>query len=285
MNAAFTRRQSGNRPPRSAPAVCTHDQPRRPPTARRASLASWLVLLLLTLVLATTVEAVDAPAVHFERGNLQYEKGQYTEAIVSYRAVLDSGNISAPVYFNLGNACFKAGQLGQALLWYRQAERLDPRDPDIQANLRFVRTQIQGGPPTPMPRWRRVLPRLPLDKWTLVTATLTWAWLGLWSILHLKPAWRLRLKLPLTAGGLALLFAATGLIVTWRDQCHTRHAVVVQPETILRHGPLDESPSLQTLPDGQELVVLDQKSEWFQVAGASRGVGWLKTNQIALLHP
>jgi len=261
-------------PSRSARAVCTDRHPRR---------ASWLVLLLLTL--AAMVRAADAPAVNFERGNLQYEKGDYPEAIASYSRVLESGKISASVCFNLGNACFKAGQLGRALLWYRHAERLAPRDPDIQANLRFTRTQIQGGPPSPASRWRRALPRLTLDQWTVLTAALAWGWLGLWSLLHLNPSLQARLKLPLVAGGVALLFSAMGLFTTWRDQGLTRHAVVVQPETILRHGPIDESPSLQTLPDGQELVVLDEKAGWFQVSGASRGVGWLKTNQVALLRP
>jgi len=242
----------------------------------------WCVALLHQPV---GTRAAESPSLSFERGNLLYEKGQYPDAIRAYSRVIDSGRSSAALYFNLGNASFKDGQMGRSLLYYRQAERLAPRDPDIQANLRFTRTQVQGGPPPPDPLWRRVTPRLTLNQWTLLTLSLVWGWLGLWTALQLKPPWRPRLRLPLIAVGAALAVSAAGLFLHWRDQCLTRHAVVIQRETILRHGPLEESPSLQTLADGQELVVLDQKSDWFQVVGASRGIGWLRTNQVALLHP
>jgi tetratricopeptide (TPR) repeat protein len=231
------------------------------------------------------VRAADSPMLSFERGNLLYEKGQFPDAITAYRRVIEAGNASAALYFNLANASYKAGQMGRALQYYRQAERLAPRDPDIQANLRFTRTQVQGGPPPPDPLWRRVAPRLTLSQWTMLAAGFVWGWLGLWTALHLRPEWKYRLKLPLVAVGASLALTVVGLFLNWRDQCLTRHAIVIQRDTILRHGPLDESPSLQTLSDGQELAVLDQKNDWFQVAGASRGLGWLKTNQVALLHP
>jgi tetratricopeptide (TPR) repeat protein len=260
--------------------------------ARGSALRKWLppqTLALgwcvVSLLAPADIRAAESPAVAFERANLKYERGEYSDALAAYTGLLDSGKTSAALCFNLGNASYKAGQLGRALLHYRQAERLAPRDPDIQANLRFTRAQVQGGPPPPDPLWRRWLPRLTLSQWTLLTASFVWGWLGLWSALQFKPAWKHRLKLALLLVGVGVALTAAGLFLNWRDQCLTRHAVVIQRETILRHGPLDESPSLQTLPDGQELVVLDQKHDWFQVAGASRGIGWLKTNQVALPHP
>jgi len=285
----------------AAPALSPHrdsGRPRRrvpqtPASGRRfrgRPAAFWAPILALVGCCASIVVLADgasaeAPAVSFERGNLLYEKGQYPDAVAAYSRFLESGRTSAALWFNLGNASYKAGHLGQALVSYRRAERLAPRDPDIQANLRFTRTQVQGGPPAPDPLWRRLTPRLTLTQWTVVTMSLLWGWLGLWTALHLKPAWWARLKLPLVGVGLGLGLSALALGLNWNDQCLTRHAVVIQRDTLLRHGPLDESPSLQTLVDGQEVVVLDRKNDWFQVAGATRGIGWLKTNQVALLHP
>ena len=54
---------------------------------------------------------------------------------------------------NLGNAYFKSGQLGKAIAAYREAEQMSPRDPDVRANLRFARNQVQG--PTLRPRGTR----------------------------------------------------------------------------------------------------------------------------------
>jgi len=59
--------------------------------------------------------------------------------------------------------------------------------------------------------------------------------------------------------------------------------VVSVREAQLRHGPLEESASFQTLTDGQELLALDQNEGWIQVSGASRGVGWVKRDQVLLL--
>lgn len=261
--------------------------PARPPIPSFARpRAAWPMLLLVVLVwLAPGARGADPLAAGFDQANQLYERGQYSEAAIAYAKLLQTGTVSAPLYFNLGNACFKAGQVGQALLNYRYAERLAPRDPDIQANLRFARGQVQGGSVPAGPFWRRWLPRLSLDRWAWLAAALLWTWLGLLTAVQFRPAWRLWLKRTLLVLGAAFLAAGAGSFLTWRDQCLVRHAVVVQRDAILRHGPLTESPSLQTLRDGQELVVLDQKDTWLQVAGASRGIGWIPSNHVALLKP
>lgn len=225
------------------------------------------------------------PTALFDEANRLFERGQYAEAMAAYNQLLKTGRASAALYFNLGNAAYKAGQIGQAIVYYRQAERLDPRDPDVQANLRFTRTAVQGGPPSAPPLWRRALPRLTLDRWTRLAVGLFWICLGVLAAMQVRPAWQPPLRRWAAMAGIACALAAFGGYLTWRDQCATRHAVVIQRDAVLRHGPLDESPSLQTLRDGQELVVLDEKDGWLQVAGASRGVGWLKRDQVATLSP
>jgi hypothetical protein len=171
------------------------------------------------------------------------------------------------------------------LRYYRYAERLDPRDPDIQANLRFTRAAVQGGPPSPAPVWRRILPRLTLDRWTTVAAWLFWTALALLTLIQIRPAWKSFLVRGVIAAGCAWVLASAGAYLAWRDQCATRQAIVIQRDAVLRHGPLDESPSLQTLRDGQELSVLDEKAGWLQVTGAARGVGWIRKDQVVPVIP
>ena len=50
-----------------------------------------------------------------------------------------AGAASPAVYFNLGNAFFKQGQIGRAIAAYHSAQTVDPRDPDVRANLGFAR--------------------------------------------------------------------------------------------------------------------------------------------------
>jgi tetratricopeptide (TPR) repeat protein len=241
-------------------------------------------LIALGLHLASCL-AADGLSAAFDQANQLYERGQHAEAAAAYAKLLQGGKASPALYFNLGNAQFRAGQIGQAMVSYLQAERLAPRDPDIQANLRFARTLVSGGPPPPPPLWRRILPRWTLNQWTVLASVGFSLGLGLLTILQFWPGWKVWLQRGAALAGLGFGFAGAGLLVTWQDQCLTVRAVVVRPDTILRHGPLDESPSLQTLRDGQELEVVDQKDRWLQVAGASRGAGWLKQDQVVVLRP
>src|SRR6202044_2357015 len=53
---------------------------------------------------------------------------------------------SAPSLYNLANSFARAGKPGLAVLNYERARLLDPKDPDIEANLRHVR-EASGLPP------------------------------------------------------------------------------------------------------------------------------------------
>src|SRR5579859_917403 len=117
------------------------------------------------------------PSGLFDRGNQLYDAGKFNEAIAAFQGVVRSGRTSPAVWFNLGNAWFKAGQLGHAIAAYRQAEQLAPRDPDLRANLKFARAQVQG--PTLIPGWsQRLLGRLSLNEWTWVAVVSVWVWFG-----------------------------------------------------------------------------------------------------------
>src|SRR5580692_5177570 len=62
---------------------------------------------------------------------------------------------SADGLYNLANSYARAGQPGLAVLNYERAALLAPNDPDINANLEYVRSiaQVTTTPPS---RWTRV---------------------------------------------------------------------------------------------------------------------------------
>src|SRR5271154_5442171 len=57
---------------------------------------------------------------------------------------------SAATLYNLANSYARAGKPGMAVLNYERARLLAPNDPDIEANLRFVRqsARLPYEPPT-----------------------------------------------------------------------------------------------------------------------------------------
>ena len=83
--------------------------------------------------------------------------------------MIHSGTVSPAIYFNLGNAYFKAGQLGRAIAALREAEKLAPRDPDVRANLQFIRGRVQG-PAAAASSWQQWFATLTINEWAVLTA-------------------------------------------------------------------------------------------------------------------
>jgi tetratricopeptide (TPR) repeat protein len=108
----------------------------------------WGVVLLAAAALVlgrpgAPAAAAAPPESLFVAGNAAYEAGDYLGAVDRYMAVRAAGVVDADLYYNLGNAWFKSGDLGRAVLWYERARRLDPRNPDVRANLAVVRSLLR----------------------------------------------------------------------------------------------------------------------------------------------
>lgn len=229
--------------------------------------------------------AVRDPVVAFELANQLYEEGKYREAAEAYQALTEAGPTSPNLCFNQGNAWFKAGELGRAIVSYRRAARLAPRDPDIEVNLRFTRELVQGAPPPAPAWWRRWSRPLTLDEWTGLSCVCLWALFGLLALGETRRfdgrGPRRWLMVPL--GG--LLVCGMGLLGSWLDREGLPAVVVTVPEAVVRYGPLEVSPQLESVADGTELTVLDRKDDWFQVSGLRRGTGWIRSADVTVVPP
>src|SRR6202020_2477154 len=58
---------------------------------------------------------------------------------VGARSESESVGYSAAGLYNLGNSYARVGKPGMAILNYERASLLSPNDPDVEANLRYVR--------------------------------------------------------------------------------------------------------------------------------------------------
>jgi tetratricopeptide (TPR) repeat protein len=256
------------------------DSPETPGRPGAEKPRAWTIGVLLLGLLATLPIRAGETEGAFDRANRLYEQGQYSEAAAAYQALLGHGQVSAPLYYNLGNAWFKSGHLGRAVVAYRLAEQLDPRDPDIRANLQFARRRVYGAPGLTTAMWRRWLGRLTLNEWTLLASSLVWLWLLLLSALQIRPGLRKPLRPYRTALGVLMALGLAGAALAYHQQTGFRTAVVVVPEAAVHYGPLDESQSFYTVRDGAELAVLDAQGDWLRVADPSRRTGWLKQSQV-----
>jgi tetratricopeptide (TPR) repeat protein len=238
------------------------------------------LLFWATLTAAASPSSISAG---FDSANELYERGKFTEAASAYEKMIQSGAVSPALYFNLGNSFFKAGEIGRAIAAYRHAEAIAPRDPDLRANLQFVRNQVQG--PTLMPnRWQRWLAKLTVNEWTGLASVGLWVWLLSLALAQFRPGLKPAFRGTTLFSGIAsaVLCLCLGFAVLTNPP---QTAIVIAHEALVHNGPLDESQAAFSVHDGAELTVLDRKDRWLQISVGDRRIGWLKREQVMLESP
>ena len=280
---------------RRAGALALCFAPPRDGAHQRNAIGPYRAAMILLMLILTGPPALSAesPATVFEHANKLYEQGKFPEAAAAYEQLLQSGHGSAALFYNLGNAWFKAGQHGRAIAAYRQAEKWLPRDPNLHFNLQFVRKKVSGSETTATGLWHRALRHLTLNEWTILTVSAYWLWFLLLGLREFRPGLRRSLRGYTATAGMTAVLLAGCLTAAAYEQSRLTEAVVVVPEAVVRHGPLEESQVKFQLRDGSEIVVLDEKEllvgdkrqSWLQVQDGVRGIGWLKRDQVIVLAP
>ncbi len=237
---------------------------------------------LAWISLARLAAGANPVANSFDSANRLYDEGKYTNAVAAYEQLIHSGKVSPAVYFNLGDALFKSGQIGRAIVAFRQAAQLTPRDPDVEANLRFARNQVQG-PTLQFSRWQIWLANLSLNEWAWLTASAFWLLFLLLAVARLRPQWKRALRWYMLCAGAAVLLLGSGLGLALAEHSDDKLAVVVKHEVTVHSGPFAESQNAFTAQDGAELKILDYKDDWLQVTDGAQRIGWLKRDQVVVM--
>jgi len=232
----------------------------------------YRVLILLFMMLgAGNLFAADFTA-DFAAANKLYAEGKFADAAKAYETILQTGEQSPSLLFNYGDAEFETGHLGKAIAAYRKAKLLSPRDPELRANLAFVRNQVAGATLRES-RWQYWLSMLSLNEGTLLTVVFFWATFALLAAKQLRPALAPKLQtatrftLALTIGSGAILALQTA------NHFSSPIAVVTNAEVTARSGPFDDAQNAFTARDGAELRVLDRHDDWVQVASGTGNTG------------
>lgn len=250
-------------------------------------LTSAVALFLCAAAIAQEADPASSPQTIFFRANTRYQEGAYADAVREYGRLLQSGVHSGPLYFNLGNAYFKLGETGKAIAYYERARRFIPRDPDLEANLAYARSQAGVDPCLP-PVWQRIL--FPLrgrfPAWLL-------AWLtsaGYSGAVFLLVVHRLSMlpRRPVLWGtgilaGLALV-ACVSLAAQLLEDEWPAHAVVVgAAESPARFEPAADGTVHFSLPQGSKVRVTDMRGGWLQIARCDGRRGWMMSSSLEIL--
>ena len=251
-------------------------------------------LLLLGIAAADAAMAQDDqagpgadPMRLMAEGVRAYTDGDLDAAVARFEAAAAVSH-DADVYYNLGNARARRGELGHAVANYLRAGRLAPRDPDIRANLAWVRShtqdiELEGAPLPPVIRQLgAILVALSLDELCLLLIAALWfaalviAWA--WWRTGWTPAMR---RLGMVSGFILLAILANSAW-RWYDHRVKDVAVVVVAEADVRSGPETSFPVVFQVHDGLTLQVKARRDDWSQVTLGGEWNGWLPSE--ALVH-
>jgi len=248
------------------------------------------IILFASLVAAVNILAsdnsIDVEALTV--ANQLYNTGSYAEAAQMYEQLLSQGIVDSTLYYNLGNAYYVQGDPGRAILNYQRAARLDPRDPDIRANLALVRAQSAhetiNEPNSPLQSLANFTSSwLTLDETALLSLVL-WFLIGFLVLTYrqFQPG-KIR---TLTQYGLilaTLIFLVAGISFGCRLYAeHTRpEAVIIAEQVTINSSPGDEFATDFHLASGTEVELIDIQGSWAHLALPNDILdGWIPLSSI-----
>jgi hypothetical protein len=192
-----------------------------------------------------------------------------------------NGPYSASLLYNQANAFAREGKPGMAVLDYERARLLAPDDPDIRANLRFVR-ETSNLRPTAQ-NW--------IDRTVSLASPVTYYWIGCIGLVFAALSALARRQYS-GHRQLARACMAVGLTLTIVTVCNaiavwpTMHeAVVVSPVASVRVAPVSAADVLMTLREAQIVTVDAQRPAFLLVHTVTGQTGWVSRSNIARVVP
>jgi len=193
---------------------------------------------------------------------------------------------SADLYYNLGNTYYRMGQVGMAVYYYQKALRLNPRDRDLLANSRYVKSKRADQEIQPLSSkiyhtlffWVDLLTLSELLVIALLFYTL---FFGLLTFRLFKKKFVVNLALVLLFG-INLVFFPTALIQVY-TQYFQKSAVVISSTSAVFSEPTDQSIKLFELHEGSLFTVEENQGDYMKIVLSDGRRGWIKKDESKTL--
>lgn len=241
-----------------------------------------LIALILNIYECPLIARTPAVEEAFNSAQKAYDSGDFQKAQHTYSSLLNRGILSANLFFNLGNSLVRQGKMSQAILAYRRAWMLAPRDPDIQANLKFSLNNAQALAPKTS-KTEKFLQIFSNRQWLRISTAAYWmatlCLMGHLAIPKIRPVTG-RIVIAL----LILLLIGISGIMSWQSLKRRPELVIVPPQQKALFAPLETATPSFALPAGS-IVRLEEKSgEWNKIRHGNQS-GWIKSSACTTVYP
>jgi hypothetical protein len=220
--------------------------------------------------------------------NQLYDTGHYREAVKIYEQLLAQGMTNSAIYYNLGNAYLEQGDRGRAILNYQRAAQLDPRDPDIRANLAFARSQAASVQENTALGPIKSLSSL-TSSWltlneTAIITLVSWFVLGFLVIAFRQfQAGKIRGMLRYGIACAVLLFTLAGFSFATRLYVESTQpeGVIIVDAVIVNSAPGADFATEFSLHNGAEVRLLEVQGSWVHLSGPNDILnGWIPLDKV-----
>lgn len=241
-----------------------------------------IICLLLLAVLPLFALGDDKLNTAFAKGNSQYARAQYKEAIQTYQIILNDGYQSAAVYFNLGNAYYKTGDITSAILYYEKAHKLNPGDDDINFNIQLANSKttdkIDEVPDFFGANWWNAF-ILFCSAGTLAVFSILFFLAGFGAIVVYLFTQSVSIKKSSFFAGIALVFLGLLTILMAGSQTHyfaSHHeAIVFNNAVTVKSEPGQNAKNLFVIHDGTKVGILESHDGWMRIKLSNGNEGWM----------
>lgn len=247
-------------------------------SVRSGAPASALVKVLLASI-GTICSGIDLaaqePSAQLNKGEAAYRARDYPTAAAEFAAAADRGDRIAA--YNLGNTRYRQGRFPEALVAYERARLVMPRDPELLANIRLVRKQLdlQVGEEA----FGQTLASI---RDSLTAAERLWVCILLNLIAALLVCFgsrRLRIM-----GAVVTLLAVVAIVeVAILGPGRPPMGIVLDPEVAMRAEPDARLEARLTIIAGVSVEVLSRGSGWTKIR-AEGHTGYVESASIAVVE-
>jgi len=242
---------------------------------------------ILLLLIVSSANGFNADSL-FNSANGYYQNQDYDEALKIYLEIEQKNFESAPLYFNIGNCFFKKGELGYAILYYLRAQRLSPRDADIETNLEFARmfmpTRLEGIKINPVTAFLDMI----VDSYTLNLIAWLASALFILLIIYLSVImflqWRGLIVRVSVYIMIFLVLVSSGLAsYKYRTDYLTEKGVIVADETRILSGPGEDNDIEFVGVFGLTFKIEKETDDYYLVLFENKRKGWIKKGDVEKL--
>ena len=221
----------------------------------------------------------------FKEGNSNYKSENFAQAIINYEEILQHAE-HENIYYNLGNAYYRNGDIGNSIWALEKAYILDPRDSDINFNLKYLRSMVRDRIIPPDDLYILSFYRKIIEKFTLIDLlAIVGFFLFLFSIRFVMHSFsyiskRINSFLTYLLMVIIFMFSWMSFDKYWSISDNS-YAVVISTAINVRSAPIMRGENVVfRIHEGTKVEILDTQIGWSEIILLDGKKGWIPSNEL-----